>query len=130
MAAGAAPTSAQRRDVLVYQRFATRLSDGHGIRPGWAEWLADDTLICRCEEVTAGELRDIAAATGSRGLRSLKLSTRAGLGVCQGRVCGRSVEELLDRTTGGLLDPGRTANRPLAGLVRLGELARTQGDPS
>ncbi|SNY47850.1 NAD(P)/FAD-dependent oxidoreductase [Paractinoplanes atraurantiacus] len=127
-AAGAAPTQAQRRAVLTHQRFAARLSDGHGIRPGWTGWVADDTLICRCEEVTAGELRDIATATGSRGLRSLKLSTRAGLGVCQGRVCGRSVEELLDRTTGGLLDPGRTAARPLAGLVRLGELARMQGD--
>ncbi|MEU8817576.1 FAD/NAD(P)-binding oxidoreductase [Actinoplanes sp. NPDC048796] len=128
VAAGAAPTAAQRRDVLTHQRFAARLGAGHGIRPGWTGWLADDTLICRCEEVTAGELRDIAVATGSRGLRSLKLSTRAGLGVCQGRVCGRSVEELLDRTTGGLLDPGRTATRPLAGLVRLGELARMQGD--
>jgi hypothetical protein len=43
-------------------------------------------------------------------------------------MCGRSVEELLDRTTGGLLDPGRTAARPLAGLVRLGELARMTTD--
>ncbi|MEV4346332.1 NAD(P)/FAD-dependent oxidoreductase [Actinoplanes sp. NPDC049596] len=128
VAAGGTPTAAQRREVLTYQRFAARLSAGHGIRPGWTTWPADDTLICRCEEVTAGELRDVATATGSRGLRSLKLSTRAGLGICQGRVCGRSVEDLLDRTTGGLLDPGRTATRPLAGLVRLGELARPEGD--
>jgi NADPH-dependent 2,4-dienoyl-CoA reductase/sulfur reductase-like enzyme len=127
-AAGATPTRAQHRARTVHRRFAERLEAAHGIRPGWTGWLDDATVICRCEEVTAGQLRDGARATGSRGLRSLKLSTRAGLGICQGRTCGRSVEELLERETGGLLDPGRTAGRPLAGLVRLGELARLTTD--
>jgi D-hydroxyproline dehydrogenase subunit alpha len=122
-AAGRTPTAAQRRDRRTQQSFATRLDAGHGIRPGWTGWLTDDTVVCRCEEVTAGELRGAAEATGSRGLRSLKLSSRAGLGVCQGRVCGRTVEDLLHRHTGGLLDRGRTENRPLAAFVRLGELA-------
>ncbi|MBM2615663.1 FAD-dependent oxidoreductase [Actinoplanes sp. LDG1-06] len=116
-------TEEQRRARRDNQRFADRLERAHGIRPGWAGWLGDDTVVCRCEEVTAGDLKAGAAATGSRGLRSLKLSTRAGLGVCQGRVCGRTVEELLHRHTGGLLDPGRTASRPLAAFVRMGELA-------
>jgi NADPH-dependent 2,4-dienoyl-CoA reductase/sulfur reductase-like enzyme len=123
-AAGAAATRAQRRERVVHGRFAARLEAAHGIRPGWTEWLDDDTVVCRCEEVTAAELRNAAEATGSRGLRSLKLSTRAALGVCQGRMCGRSVEELLAaRTPGDLLDRGRTAGRPIAALVRLGELA-------
>ncbi|WP_250030830.1 NAD(P)/FAD-dependent oxidoreductase [Paractinoplanes maris] len=121
--AGGGISAGQRRDRTVNQRFAARLEAAHGIRPGWVGWLADDTVICRCEEVTAGDLRAGAAATGSRGLRSLKLSTRAGLGVCQGRVCGRTVEDLLNRHTGGLLDAGRTETRPLAAFVRLGELA-------
>jgi NADPH-dependent 2,4-dienoyl-CoA reductase/sulfur reductase-like enzyme len=120
VAAGGTPTEARRRTQL---NFPARLEAAHGIRPGWTGWLTDDTLVCRCEEVTAGELRAAADATGSRGLRSLKLSTRAGLGACQGRVCGRTVEELLHRHTGGLLDPGRTASRPLAAFVRIGELA-------
>jgi NADPH-dependent 2,4-dienoyl-CoA reductase/sulfur reductase-like enzyme len=124
-AAGATATPAELRARTVHTRFAVRLEAAHGIRPGWIRWLDDDTVICRCEEVTAAELRAGAEATGSRGLRSLKLSTRAALGVCQGRMCGRSVEELLDRTPGGLLDAGRTAARPLAALVRLGELAHT-----
>jgi glycine/D-amino acid oxidase-like deaminating enzyme len=122
---GATATPAEVRARTVYTRFAVRLEAAHGIRPGWTRWLDDDTVICRCEEVTAAELRAGAEATGSRGLRSLKLSTRAALGVCQGRMCGRSVEELLDRASGGLLDAGRTAGRPLAALVRLGELAHT-----
>jgi len=76
-------------------------------------------VVCRCEDVTAGALRHAAAVTGSRGLRSLKLTTRAGLGLCQGRTCGRTVEDLLP----DVLDPGRTAHRPIAVPVRLGELA-------
>ncbi|MCO8274890.1 FAD-dependent oxidoreductase [Actinoplanes sp. TRM 88003] len=125
-AAGSAASAAQRRARSDNQAFAARLEAAHGIRPGWTGWLGDDTLVCRCEEVTAGDLRAGAAATESRGLRSLKLSTRAGLGVCQGRVCGRTVEELLHRHTGGLLDRGRTESRPLAAFVRLGELAATE----
>jgi D-hydroxyproline dehydrogenase subunit alpha len=114
----------------VQQRFAVRLVEAHGIRPGWDAWLTDDTIVCRCEDVTAGELKTAAEATGARGLRSLKLSTRAGLGPCQGRVCGHTVEELLHRQTGGLLDPGRTSGRPIAALIRLGELAATDREPS
>ncbi|MBL7255506.1 NAD(P)/FAD-dependent oxidoreductase [Paractinoplanes lichenicola] len=122
-AAGGTPTRAQMRTKKEQRRFAVRLEEAHGIRQGWTGWLDDTTIVCRCEEVTAGDLRRGAHDTGSRGLRSLKLSTRAGLGVCQGRVCGRTVEELLHRHTGGLLDPGRTENRPLAAFVRMGELA-------
>jgi len=117
-AAGGTP---EWRGLEVHRRFAARLAAAHGIRPGWRDWLTDDTVICRCEEVTAGEIQAAAAATESRGLRSLKLSTRAGLGPCQGRVCGRTVEELLEKQR--LLDRGRTSNRPIAALVRLGELA-------
>jgi NADPH-dependent 2,4-dienoyl-CoA reductase/sulfur reductase-like enzyme len=112
-------------------RFPERLENAHGIRPGWTSWLTPDTVVCRCEEVTLDELTRTAQQTESRGLRSLKLSTRAGLGVCQGRVCGRTVEDLLTKATGGLLDPGRTAGRPIAALVRLGELAaqHEEGSP-
>jgi NADPH-dependent 2,4-dienoyl-CoA reductase/sulfur reductase-like enzyme len=128
VAAGGTPTGAERRAQTAGARFAARLEAAHGIRPGWTGWLTDDTVVCRCEEVTAGRLRAIAAATGSRGLRSLKLSTRAGLGPCQGRVCGRTVEELVG---GDRLDPGRTASRPTAAFIRLGELAALdREDPS
>ncbi|WP_246613456.1 NAD(P)/FAD-dependent oxidoreductase [Paractinoplanes bogorensis] len=125
-AAGHHATAAQLRHKTVNEKFADRLEAAHGIKPGWTGWMTDDTIVCRCEEVTAGDLRAGAEATGSRGLRSLKLSTRAGLGVCQGRTCGRTVEELLHRHTGGLLDPGRTENRPLAAFVRMGELAAAE----
>jgi len=121
VAAGRTPPPAAVRGRAVFREFAARLAAAHAIRPGWQSWVDDRTVVCRCEDVTAGELRSVAALTGSRGLRSLKLTTRAALGLCQGRTCGRSMEEILGPA--GLLDAGRTAHRPLAIPLRLGELA-------
>ncbi|MFI5937472.1 FAD-dependent oxidoreductase [Actinoplanes sp. NPDC051494] len=119
VAAGGVPGPAAVRQRAVFREFAARMAAAHGIRPGWQAWLDDSTVVCRCEDVTAGALRHAVAVTGSRGLRSLKLTTRAGLGLCQGRTCGRTVEDLVP----GLLDPGRTDRRPIALPLRLGELA-------
>ncbi|MFJ8788632.1 FAD-dependent oxidoreductase [Streptomyces sp. NPDC102462] len=118
-AAGRARSSAE---VARHRAFADRMHRAHGIRPGWKTWVDDGTIVCRCEEVTAGQLRAALTATGTCGLRSLKLSSRAGLGICQGRTCGRNVEDLLPDTP---LDPGRMAKRPIVVPVRLGEIATT-----
>ncbi|XVS60855.1 NAD(P)/FAD-dependent oxidoreductase [Actinosynnema sp. CA-299493] len=118
-AAGGTPAPAALRRRAVFREFATRLAAAHAIGSGRRSWVDDGTVVCRCEDVTAGALRRAAELTRSRGLRSLKLTTRAGLGLCQGRTCGPAVEELL----AGVLDPGRTANRPIAVPLRLGELA-------
>lgn len=118
----AAEVSAARRAREVFRSFAARIETAHGIGPEWTSWLEDDTVICRCEEVDHGCLRRVAAATESTGLRSLKLSTRASLGACQGRVCGRNVEKILaDRLAAG--DGVGTDRRPVALPIRLGELA-------
>jgi NADPH-dependent 2,4-dienoyl-CoA reductase/sulfur reductase-like enzyme len=124
--AGLRPQLARRRS---YTGFAARIEAAHGIRPGWSEWLKDETLVCRCEEVSHGRLKSTVRLTGSAGLRSLKLSTRAGLGICQGRVCGRTVEDLLTRQLPqGLIDGVSTDRRPIVSPVRLGELAAGQND--
>ncbi len=106
--------------------FAARIEAAHGIGSGWSDWVDDETLVCRCEEVTCGRLRAIAAQTPDAGLRSLKLTTRAGLGPCQGRICGRTVEDLLDcaPTSGAGSD-----QRPIAAPIRLGELATVPTTP-
>jgi NADPH-dependent 2,4-dienoyl-CoA reductase/sulfur reductase-like enzyme len=128
-AAGGAPGDAALRravrDRATFRSFAARLAVAHGIGADWPGWLADGTVVCRCEEVTYGQLCGTAAATRSQGLRSLKLTTRAGLGICQGRVCGRTVEELLARSApgGALVDATTTDRRPIVVPVRLGELA-------
>ena len=127
VAAGAVAPARAVSTRRVLREFAGRLAAAHRIGPGWQAWLDDTTTVCRCEDVTAGELRRAARLTEARGLRSLKLTTRAGLGICQGRTCGRAVEEILAVAAGrpGLLDTGRTAHRPIAVPVRLGELAAT-----
>jgi glycine/D-amino acid oxidase-like deaminating enzyme/ferredoxin len=56
--------------------------------------IADTTIICRCEEVTAGTLR-AASRAGATGLPALKKATRAGMGRCQGRMCAATVARLV-----------------------------------
>lgn len=51
-------------------------------------------IICRCEEVTRGEIED-AVADGRRSLSGIKKQTRAGMGACQGRTCSRLVQRIL-----------------------------------
>ncbi|WP_350348726.1 FAD-dependent oxidoreductase [Agromyces sp. G08B096] len=110
------------RARATFTDFAARIERAHGIRPGWTAWLDDGTLVCRCEEVPYGRLRRTGEATCSTGLRSLKLTTRAGLGICQGRICGRTVEHLLGGD-GGFADGVSTDRRPIAAPIRLSELA-------
>ncbi|HEX4057716.1 MAG TPA: FAD/NAD(P)-binding oxidoreductase, partial [Galbitalea sp.] len=72
--------------------FARRIEAAHGIRDDWSNWLTPDTVLCRCEEVTHGEFCSTVEATDGASLRSIKLATRAGLGICQGRTCGLTIE--------------------------------------
>lgn len=50
----------------------------------------DDVLLCRCQEVTRGEVR-AAIAAGARCVREVKLATGATMGLCQGRTCRREI---------------------------------------
>jgi NADPH-dependent 2,4-dienoyl-CoA reductase/sulfur reductase-like enzyme len=61
------------------------------------EWLAtppDGTMVCRCEEVSAGRIREM-AKLGCVGPNQTKFFSRCGMGPCQGRVCGLAVTQLL-----------------------------------
>lgn len=64
--------------------------------------IADDTLVCRCEEVSAGQVR-AAVSLGAQGPNQLKAFLRAGMGPCQGRVCGPVVHALAASARG--VDP-------------------------
>ncbi|AZS88987.1 FAD-dependent oxidoreductase [Streptomyces griseoviridis] len=83
---------------------------------GWAERVTDETVVCRCEEVTAGTVRAAVTDLGAGDLRTVKLLTRAGMGWCQGRMCEPAVAGL----TGC---PATTVRRPFARPVPLGVLA-------
>ena len=74
--------------------FAGILSDLFDPRPGLLGLAQPDTVLCRCEDVTAGAI-DAAVAGGATTLSALKVVTRCGQGPCQGRTCERLVCERL-----------------------------------
>lgn len=85
--------------------------------------MADADIVCRCEEVTAGAIRE-AARLGCLGLNQMKSFTRCGMGPCQGRMCATTAAEILAEARGvgaGAIEPyrGRFPTKPLT----LGELA-------
>ncbi len=58
-----------------------------------------ETIVCRCEEVTARDILD-AVAIGATGPNQLKAYRRTGMGPCQGRLCGLTVTELMAQARG------------------------------
>ncbi|MFC5392021.1 NAD(P)/FAD-dependent oxidoreductase [Bosea vestrisii] len=83
----------------------------------------DETLVCRCEEVTAGELR-ARAGEGRPGPNQLKAFTRAGMGPCQGRQCGYSMAHIIAAAQNRPVEEvGFYRIRPPLKPVTLGELA-------
>lgn len=108
------------------RRFAAALHAAYPVRSGWPTWLADDTLVCRCEEVPFADVRDAVRGLGATDARSVKLLARPGMGWCQGRVCGTAVADLTARLAGRDVtetDLAGLASRPLAQPVPLGVLA-------
>jgi NADPH-dependent 2,4-dienoyl-CoA reductase/sulfur reductase-like enzyme len=55
---------------------------------------SDDTIVCRCEEVTAGEIRAV-VSRGGHDINQVKSYLRCGMGPCQGRMCGPTVNALI-----------------------------------
>ena len=86
--AAAAPLRARRRHRLALRPLLDALYAPRAPR------LADDTTVCRCEEVTAGEIRQ-AVRFGCLGMNQLKAYTRCGMGPCQGRTCATIAAEVI-----------------------------------
>jgi len=83
----------------------------------------DDTIVCRCEELTAGDIRK-AAAIGTPGPNQLKAFTRAGMGPCQGRQCGYTVANIIAaEQKRPVAEVGLHRIRPPLKPLTLGELA-------
>lgn len=84
---------------------------------------ADDTIVCRCEEITAGQIRDT-VAIGADGPNQLKSFLRCGMGPCQGRLCGTTVTELIAEKRGVAPEQvGYYRLRPPVKPITLAELA-------
>jgi bacterioferritin-associated ferredoxin len=94
------PGCAQRLEFLNRrlargERFRRALEQAFPFPADLARAAADDLMICRCEGVTAGDIRDAAQASGAREINRAKALTRLGMGRCQGRVCAPAAVEIL-----------------------------------
>jgi len=101
LAGHAAAARSTRRDLGALRRrraklagFAQILADLFDPREGLLGLADSSTVLCRCEDVTAGAI-DAAVAGGATTASALKIVTRCGQGPCQGRVCERLVCERL-----------------------------------
>jgi NADPH-dependent 2,4-dienoyl-CoA reductase/sulfur reductase-like enzyme len=66
------------------------------------QWLAnpvDEAIVCRCEEVTAGRIREM-VRLGCQGPNQTKFFSRCGMGPCQGRMCALTVTQILSTELG------------------------------
>ena len=85
--------------------------------------IPDDTLICRCEDVSMGDIRR-AVANGYDTPATLKIALRSAMGDCQGRICGPVIYDILAALTGrsqGSMTP--LVVRPPVKPVSIGSLA-------
>jgi NADPH-dependent 2,4-dienoyl-CoA reductase/sulfur reductase-like enzyme/bacterioferritin-associated ferredoxin len=80
-------------------RFGAMLNTLFGPPPGLSAITTDGTRVCRCEEVTAGDVR-AAIRQGAVTLDALKTRTRVGQGPCQGRTCGPILARMIAQETG------------------------------
>jgi thioredoxin reductase len=118
---------AHRKRRAKRQRFANALIKAYPVKSGWQSWLNDQTTVCRCEEVSLGDLKYSVEELGATDSRTAKLFTRCGMGLCQGRICGRSVVDLVANELKVLAtdtDRISAVNRPIITPIPLGVLAQ------
>ena len=88
----------------------------------------DETIVCRCEEVTAGQIRQV-ATLGCVGPNQGKAFTRCGMGPCMGRKCGVTVSRLIAEHHGlGMDEVGHYRIRPPVKPITVAQLAELEID--
>jgi bacterioferritin-associated ferredoxin len=108
------------------QTFADYLPRAYPIPEIWPADISDETIMCRCEEVTAGDVRQAIEDFGAEDARSAKLFTRVGMGWCQGRMCSRACSDFIAHELNQTVTDAElngSAKRPIAVPITLGMLA-------
>ncbi|MDD3439236.1 MAG: (2Fe-2S)-binding protein [Clostridiaceae bacterium] len=83
---------------------------------------SDNTIICRCEEITLGEIREY-IRRGYESLDEIKRISRAGMGPCQGRTCSQLIMQELAAAKGmRISEIEMPAFRPPTVPIKLGQL--------
>jgi NAD(P)H-nitrite reductase large subunit len=87
----------------------------------------DDTIICRCERITAGEVRGEIRA-GVRDMNILKATIRTGMGACGGKTCTELILRLYREMGVDLSEVTLPTNRPFTAEIPLGVFAGARRD--
>jgi NAD(P)H-nitrite reductase large subunit len=92
--------NALRRALKAMDRFRRGLIEAYPWPAHLAASLDDDIVVCRCENITVGELRDAVDAKGGVEVNRAKAFSRVGMGRCQGRYCGQAAAEIIAAASG------------------------------
>jgi len=89
-----------RTEQARMERFRQGLAQAFPWPVQQAAQLPDDAIVCRCEAITAGELRRVVCEMGAREANRAKAFSRVGMGRCQGRYCGHAGAEVIAAAAG------------------------------
>jgi hypothetical protein len=84
-----------RRRLRRLNRFRAALDRLFPVPANIVPALDDAVIVCRCEAISAGEIRDAARQLGAGEINRCKALTRAGMGRCQARLCAPNIAELM-----------------------------------
>ena len=94
---------------------------------GIADSISDDTIICRCERITAGEIREEIKA-GVLDMNILKATVRTGMGACGGKTCTELILRLYREEGIDLDEVTLPTERPFVAEIPLSAFAGIKGD--
>jgi hypothetical protein len=118
-----ADVRALRAEQARMERFRQGLAQAFPWPAQQAAQLPDDAIVCRCEAITAGDLRRVVGDMGAQEANRAKAFSRVGMGRCQGRYCGHAGAEVIAHAAGVPLEQvgrlrGQAPVKPLSMAVR------------
>lgn len=112
-----------RAEQADMERFRQGLAQAFPWPAQQAAQLPDEAIVCRCEAITAGELRRVVCEMGAQEANRAKALSRVGMGRCQGRYCGHAGAEVIAHAAGVPVEQvgrlrGQAPVKPLSMAVR------------
>ncbi len=112
-----------RAEQASMERFRQGLAQAFPWPVQQAAQLPDEAMVCRCEAITAGELRRVVCEMGAQEANRAKALSRVGMGRCQGRYCGHAGAEVIAHAAGVPVEQvgrlrGQAPVKPLSMAVR------------
>jgi hydrogen cyanide synthase HcnB len=110
---GSFDPNAALRQLQKWQKFHAALDLALPFPHEAAAEIDDEVVLCRCEQVTVGDMRGVVGVLGARDINRTKAYCRLGMGRCQGRLCGTAAAEIMAAQLGVSIDSvGRFRSQP------------------